>query len=113
MDWKLENVVLPLTIAGVGAKERKARGMAALEQLELADKAKNKAKNLSGGQKQRAVIARALVNNHKVIFADEPTGNLDSATGAVVEELEQPRGHVLAVQGDAPVVDAGQAGDGP
>ncbi|CAN5389872.1 ABC transporter ATP-binding protein [soil metagenome] len=83
----LDNVVLPLKIAGVGAKERKARGMAALEQLELADKAKNKAINLSGGQKQRAVIARALVNNPKVIFADEPTGNLDTATGAVVEDI--------------------------
>jgi putative ABC transport system ATP-binding protein len=83
----LENVVLPLKIAGVGAKERKIRGMAALEQLELADKAKNKAMNLSGGQKQRAVIARALVNNPKVIFADEPTGNLDTATGAVVEDI--------------------------
>ena len=83
----LENVVLPLKIAGVNPKERKARGMAALEQLELADKAKNKAMNLSGGQKQRAVIARALVNNPKVIFADEPTGNLDTATGAVVEDI--------------------------
>ncbi|MBC7441624.1 MAG: ABC transporter ATP-binding protein [Ramlibacter sp.] len=83
----LENVVLPLKIAGVGPKERRARGMAALEQLELADKAKNKAMNLSGGQKQRAVIARALVNNPKVIFADEPTGNLDTATGAVVEDI--------------------------
>jgi putative ABC transport system ATP-binding protein len=83
----LDNVVLPLTIAGVSAKERRARGMAALEQLELADKAKSKAINLSGGQKQRVVIARALVNNPKVIFADEPTGNLDSATGAVVEDI--------------------------
>jgi putative ABC transport system ATP-binding protein len=83
----LDNVVLPLKIAGVGAKERKARGMAALEQLEMADKAKSKAMNLSGGQKQRAVIARALVNDPKVIFADEPTGNLDSATGAVVEDI--------------------------
>ena len=83
----LENVVLPLKIAGVDPKERKARGMEALEQLELADKAKNKAMNLSGGQKQRAVIARALVNNPKVIFADEPTGNLDTATGAVVEDI--------------------------
>ncbi|MDJ0322200.1 ABC transporter ATP-binding protein [Cryobacterium sp. PH31-AA6] len=83
----LDNVVLPLKIAGVPPRERKARGMAALEQLELADKAKNKAINLSGGQKQRAVIARALVNNPKVIFADEPTGNLDTATGAVVEDI--------------------------
>ncbi|GGF23738.1 ABC transporter ATP-binding protein [Subtercola lobariae] len=83
----LENVILPLKIAGVSPKERRARGMAALEQLELADKAKNKAINLSGGQKQRVVIARALVNNPKVIFADEPTGNLDTATGAIVEDI--------------------------
>ncbi len=83
----LENVVLPLKIAGVPARERRRRGMAALEQMQLADKAKNKAVNLSGGQKQRAVIARALVNDPRIIFADEPTGNLDSATGAVVEDL--------------------------
>ncbi|MCD5345441.1 ABC transporter ATP-binding protein [Agromyces sp. H3Y2-19a] len=83
----LDNVTLPLKIAGVGAAERKRRGMAALEQLELADKAKNKAINLSGGQKQRVVIARALVNNPRIIFADEPTGNLDSKTGAVVEDI--------------------------
>ncbi|GEL45054.1 ABC transporter ATP-binding protein [Cellulomonas hominis] len=83
----LDNVTLPLTIAGVGASERRRRGMAALEQLELADKARNKAVNLSGGQKQRVVIARALVNDPRVIFADEPTGNLDSATGSVVEEI--------------------------
>ena len=82
----LENVILPLKIAGVGSKERRERGMAALAELELDDKAKNKAVNLSGGQKQRAVIARALVNNPKVIFADEPTGNLDTATGKVVED---------------------------
>lgn len=83
----LENVILPLKIAGVGARERKRRGLAALTQLELVDKAKNKAGALSGGQKQRAVIARALVNNPRIIFADEPTGNLDSATGAVVEDI--------------------------
>ena len=83
----LDNVVLPLKIAGVGRRERRARGMAVLDQLELADKAKNRAVNLSGGQKQRVVIARALVNNPKVIFADEPTGNLDSATGRLVEDL--------------------------
>ncbi|XUK60957.1 Putative ABC transport system ATP-binding protein [Plantibacter sp. RU18] len=83
----LDNVILPLKIAGVGRSERKRRGMAVLEQLELADKARNKAVNLSGGQKQRSVIARALVNNPRVIFADEPTGNLDTATGAVVEDI--------------------------
>lgn len=83
----LENVVLPMTIAGVPRGERRRRGLAALEQLELADKAKSKALNLSGGQKQRAVIARALVNDPRIIFADEPTGNLDTATGAVVEDI--------------------------
>ena len=83
----LENVILPLKIAGVGRAERRRRGMAALAQLELDDKAKNKAVNLSGGQKQRTVIARALVNNPRIIFADEPTGNLDSRSGAEVLQL--------------------------
>jgi putative ABC transport system ATP-binding protein len=83
----LDNVILPLKIAGVGARERTIRGMEVLEQLELADKAKNKAVNLSGGQKQRVAIARALVNNPKVIFADEPTGNLDTVTGRLVEDI--------------------------
>ncbi|MBG6237592.1 putative ABC transport system ATP-binding protein [Mycetocola sp. CAN_C7] len=83
----LENVTLPMKIAGIGRSERKRRGMSALEQLELDDKAKSKAVNLSGGQKQRTVIARALVNNPRIIFADEPTGNLDTATGAVVEDI--------------------------
>ena len=86
-DTVLENVILPMKIAGVGRGERKRRGLAALEQLDLADKAKNKALNLSGGQKQRVVIARALVNNPRIIFADEPTGNLDTNTGAVVEDI--------------------------
>ncbi|SFR74648.1 putative ABC transport system ATP-binding protein [Agromyces sp. CF514] len=83
----LENVILPMKIAGVGRGERRRRGLVALEQLELADKAGNKAVNLSGGQKQRTVIARALVNNPRIIFADEPTGNLDTNTGAVVEDI--------------------------
>lgn len=97
----LDNVVLPLKIAGVGRKERIARGMEILRTLELDTKAKNKATALSGGQKQRAVIARALINNPSVIFADEPTGNLDSATGNAVEDilfgLNQKNGITLIV----------------
>lgn len=83
----LENVVLPMKIAGIPRSERRRRGLAALEQLDLADKAGNKAVDLSGGQKQRVVIARALVNEPSIIFADEPTGNLDSTTGAAVEDI--------------------------
>jgi putative ABC transport system ATP-binding protein len=86
-DTVLNNVVLPLKIAGIGARERKRRAMEALKTVELDDKAKAKARDLSGGQKQRVCIARALVNNPKVIFADEPTGNLDSATGERIEDL--------------------------
>ncbi len=82
----LENVTLPLTIAGVGRRARAERGRAVLATLDLAEKADAIANDLSGGQKQRVVIARALVTEPSVIFADEPTGNLDSATGAVVEE---------------------------
>jgi putative ABC transport system ATP-binding protein len=97
----LDNVVLPLKIAGVGRKERIARGAEILKTLELDTKAKNKATALSGGQKQRAVIARALINNPSVIFADEPTGNLDSATGNAVESilfgLNQKNGITLIV----------------
>jgi putative ABC transport system ATP-binding protein len=83
----LDNVTLPLKIAGVPRRQRTARGMAALAQLELDDKAGNRANDLSGGQKQRVVIARALINQPRAIFADEPTGNLDTATGAVVEDI--------------------------
>jgi putative ABC transport system ATP-binding protein len=83
----LSNVVLPLKIAGVASSERNKRGLEVLEAVELADKAANKAVDLSGGQKQRVAIARALVNKPKVIFADEPTGNLDTATGDKIEDL--------------------------
>lgn len=83
----LENVILPLKIAGVPHAQRVERGMEVLRQVEMEDKARNLATALSGGQKQRTVIARALANSPKVIFADEPTGNLDSATGAVVEDI--------------------------
>ena len=86
-DTVLSNVTLPLKIAGVAPRERKRRGMEVLKAVEMEDKANNKAANLSGGQKQRVCIARALINNPQIIFADEPTGNLDSATGEKIENL--------------------------
>ena len=86
-DTVLNNVILPLKIAGISRRERKRRAMEALEVVELDDKFKNKASDLSGGQKQRVCIARAIVNNPKVIFADEPTGNLDTATGEKIEKI--------------------------
>lgn len=83
----VNNVSLPLEIARVPKRERGARIADALKAVELYDKRRNKAKDLSGGQKQRLAIARAIVNNPSIIFADEPTGNLDTETGARVEEL--------------------------
>lgn len=86
-DTVLDNVLLPLKISGTRRRTRKHLAMEALKVVELDDKAKNKANDLSGGQKQRVCIARAIVNNPKVIFADEPTGNLDSNTSAKIEDL--------------------------
>jgi len=83
----LENVMLPLKIAGIRGKERKRRALEALTEVDLTNKANNKASDLSGGQKQRVCIARALVTEPRVIFADEPTGNLDSENGQRVEDL--------------------------
>lgn len=86
-DTVLDNVLLPLKIAKITGKERKTLALSALKAVDLEDKALSKANDLSGGQKQRVCIARALVNQPEIIFADEPTGNLDSTTGAKVEEL--------------------------
>jgi len=86
-DSCYDNVSLPLEIAGLPRAERPGRIAAALESVELTDKTKQKAKNLSGGQKQRLAIARAIAGRPKILFADEPTGNLDTATGAIVEKL--------------------------
>lgn len=82
-----QNVMLPLEIAKVGRRRRKAMVNEALEAVELLDKSSNRASNLSGGQKQRLAIARSIVNKPRLIFADEPTGNLDSATGEKIIEL--------------------------
>lgn len=82
-----DNVSLPLEIANLSARTRRKKIDAALEAVELMDKKKARARELSGGQKQRLAVARAIVNSPKILFADEPTGNLDSVTGGVVEDL--------------------------
>ena len=82
-----QNVMLPLEIAKVPRRHRKDMVLKALKAVELEDKVYNLASNLSGGQKQRLAIARAIVNKPKLIFADEPTGNLDSATGDLIMSL--------------------------
>lgn len=82
-----DNVSLPLEIAKVPRSERRQKVEAALEAVQLLDKKKSRARDLSGGQKQRLAVARAIVNEPEILFADEPTGNLDSVTGEVVEDF--------------------------
>lgn len=86
-DTVLENVTLPLKIARTPKAERNRLGREMLEMLQMGDKLKAKATNLSGGQQQRVSIGRALINSPEILFADEPTGNLDSETSAVVEDI--------------------------
>lgn len=83
----LENVALPLIYAGVKTDERKKRAKEILEKVDLGDRLQNTPAQLSGGQQQRVAIGRALINNPSVIFADEPTGNLDSRTGKEIEKM--------------------------
>jgi putative ABC transport system ATP-binding protein len=85
----LENVMLPLTIQGASKKERVARSKAILERLGLGARLNNKPSQMSGGQQQRVSIARSLVSEPKIIFADEPTGNLDSRTTIEILEFLQ------------------------
>jgi putative ABC transport system ATP-binding protein len=97
----LENATLPLKVAGMSPAKRNKKGSAALAAVGLAEKMDNRATDLSGGQRQRVAIARALVNNPSVIFADEPTGNLDTETGKQVEDLlfrlQKERGITLVI----------------
>jgi putative ABC transport system ATP-binding protein len=83
----LQNVELPMIYSGISSKVRRERAMQALESVDLANRAKHRPSQLSGGQQQRAAIARALVNSPRIVFADEPTGNLDSHTGEAILQL--------------------------
>jgi putative ABC transport system ATP-binding protein len=79
-----QNVELPMIYSGLSSKERRERAMDSLKSVNMEDRSKHRPSQLSGGQQQRAAIARALVNDPRIIFADEPTGNLDSNTGELI-----------------------------
>jgi putative ABC transport system ATP-binding protein len=108
----VRNVELPMLYAGVGRKERRERAMALLEKVGIAEKADKLPATLSGGQRQRVAVARALANEPALLLADEPTGALDSKTGAEVldlfRELHQ-QGHTLLLVTHDPSI-AAQAG---
>jgi putative ABC transport system ATP-binding protein len=91
----LQNVELPMIYSGVSGRQRRERAQHALKLVDMENRAKHRPMQLSGGQQQRTAIARALVNNPRIVFADEPTGNLDSHTGEAILQLF----HTLSQQG--------------
>ncbi|MBI2098426.1 MAG: ABC transporter ATP-binding protein [Candidatus Wildermuthbacteria bacterium] len=95
----LENVMLPLLYANIKRQLRETMAKEAIEAVELSHRLTHRSQELSGGEKQRVAIARALVNKPDVIFADEPTGNLDSKTGQtimeILEQLNEKHGHTI------------------
>jgi len=97
----LENIALPLIYAGLGREERETRAKEVIEQVGLTDRMSHRPNELSGGQRQRVAIARALVNRPSIILADEPTGNLDTATSmeimALFQEIQDAGNTVILV----------------
>jgi putative ABC transport system ATP-binding protein len=96
----LRNVELPLIYAGVSPAQRRQTALATLASVGLADRVHHKPNEMSGGQRQRVAVARALVNHPSILLADEPTGNLDSKTGAEIMALFEnlsSRGHTIIV----------------
>lgn len=97
----VENVELPLVVSGVGAKKARARALEALDRVSLSDRANNWPAQLSGGQRQRVTIARALVNEPAIVWADEPTGALDSRTAneimSIMTTLNREQGQTFVI----------------